>query len=98
MAVEAVQQQRIRPLEEVDSITDPELFVYYEKQIIGKFLHAMRLKLASMSDAEIITTIEEFKRKFTQYFKVKKLDWMATTLNDKEKLRYYYTLSLHNKQ
>ena len=72
--------------------------MYYEKDIIDCFLHEKRTKLGSMSDVEIITSIEDFKKRFNLYFKIKKLDWIVTTLADREKLRYYTNLKTHTKK
>ena len=72
--------------------------MYYEKDIIDGFLHEKRTKLGTMSDVEIITSIEDFKKRFNLYFKFKKLDWIVTTLGDREKLRYYSNLKSHAKK
>ncbi len=72
--------------------------MYYEKDIIDRFLHEKRTKLGTMNDVEIITSIEDFKKRFNIYFKIKKLDWIVTTLGDREKLRYYTNLKPHAKK
>ena len=38
--------------------------MYYEKDIIDRFLHEKRTKLGTMNDVEIITSIEDFKKRF----------------------------------
>lgn len=79
------------------SIHDPELFVHYEKVIINKFLHEKRIILGGLSDQETDKAIEEFKKRFHQHFRHKKLDFILTSLNDKEKMRFIATLKNHIK-
>lgn len=88
---------KIRRLEELEYIIDPELFEFYEKKIMNKLLHCIRLKLAGKSDVEIYNEIEAIRKRFTQFFKVKRLDWMITSLSDRDKLRAYTNLHVQPK-
>jgi hypothetical protein len=61
----------------------------YEKKITNKLLHEKRIKLAFQTDEEINREVDSFRKRFYQYFKVRRLDWMTTTLCDRDKLRAY---------
>lgn len=76
----------------VTQITDPEIFTHYEKQIIEAFLTSVRTKIAAFTDYEIGNHVDELKKRFLTYFKIRKLDSIISALNDKEKLRYYINL------
>lgn len=90
---------KLRPLRlsDIEIILDPELFEFFEKKITNKLLHEIRLKLAGRSDAEIYADIESFRKRFVQFFKVKRLDWMVASLSDKDKLRAYTNLHVQPK-
>jgi hypothetical protein len=66
----------------------------FEKTIIESFLRNVRVKLAEFSDYEIGNHIDDIKKRFLMYFRIRKLDSIISALNDKEKLRYY--INQHN--
>lgn len=49
----------------------------------------MRMKIAGLSDYEIGNQVDDLKKRFLIYFKIRKLDSIISALNDKEALRYY---------
>lgn len=56
------------------------------------------MKLGALGELEIIHAIDDFRKRFKEHFRVKKLDWISTTLSDREKLRYYLNLNAHTKK
>lgn len=59
---------------------------------MNKLLHEKRIKLGTMNDEEIMREVENFRKRFHQFFKISRLDWMTTTLLDRDKLRAYKNL------
>lgn len=60
-----------------------------------KFIKKYRFKLSLMNDVEIIKCLDELKKRFGDHFKIKRLDWLITTLNDRDKLRAYINIHAH---